>query len=84
MISDSLQHVYDRIRTNSLDAVALPFEILELHFPEGPHNPLERQVDIVVVTPESTSYRITWKRSRSQILVQPSNTWTPTEIQVVT
>ena len=45
MTSDSPAASYDWICTN-LDIIILPFEALELHFLEGPHNPLHKQADI--------------------------------------
>jgi hypothetical protein len=52
---DSLQQVYDWIRNDNPVIVMPSYETLALIFPEGPHKASEREIDIVVVTPESAS-----------------------------
>ena len=55
--TDSKQKVYDWIRRKDESAEILKNHLIVLAFPEGPHERSQNQVDIVVVTPDSTSLR---------------------------
>lgn len=49
------KQVYDWIRKDDPGAVMSSFENLSSAFPEGPHETLKKEVEFVVVTPESAS-----------------------------
>jgi len=52
--NDSLQKAYDWIRNKDEDAEILRGDLVVKAFPNGPHDRLSHEVDIVVVTPKGT------------------------------
>ncbi|KAF9643228.1 hypothetical protein BDM02DRAFT_1692222 [Thelephora ganbajun] len=56
LYNDSLQTVYDWIHNKDEGAMLPRDDPLVGSFPDGPHDQSLRQLDIVVVTPDSTSW----------------------------
>ena len=69
IVDDSLEQVHNWIHIGSPDDRIELFEALALHFPEGPHDPSKRLVDIVVVTPESAFQ--SWYTTQDRLLTNP-------------
>jgi len=60
---ESLQKVYEWIGNIGEDSEILRGDCIVEYFPDGPHDRALRQVDIVVITPESMSLYATPNRS---------------------
>jgi len=52
-----MRGVHDWINRKDASAEIFRYKLLVNSFPDGPHEELLEKVDIVVVTPESTSWR---------------------------